>query len=126
MLGGVCASFVCVVALLAVRVEGQDHTFQWNFGPNVSDVLLSRQNPHLLYIKFVELEFTECKSYPVFVESITNDPSALGVAPYYLIAFEVGGIPTTTMVGSDPHNLSWTANHKQGILPPINLSIHSC
>lgn len=40
----------------------------------------------------------------------------IGVAPYYLIAFELGGIPTTTPLGSDPTNMTWTANHKAGAL----------
>ncbi|KIP02077.1 hypothetical protein PHLGIDRAFT_60745, partial [Phlebiopsis gigantea 11061_1 CR5-6] len=35
------------------------------------------------------------------------------VPPYYLIAFEVGGVPTTTNLGSDASNLSWKNTHKR-------------
>lgn len=45
----------------------------------------------------------------------SNDPSALGVGPYYMLAFEIGGIPTTSMIGNDPADLWWQANHKQGL-----------
>ena len=40
--------------------------------------------------------------------------SSKGIPPYYMFAFEVGGIPTTQMIGSDPANLTWIADHKQG------------
>ena len=40
--------------------------------------------------------------------------SFYGSAPYYMIALEAGGIPTTTEIGSDPSNLLWTVDHKQG------------
>ena len=40
--------------------------------------------------------------------------NSTGVPPYYLFAFEVGGIPTAQMVGSDPANLTWIANYRQG------------
>ena len=36
------------------------------------------------------------------------------VPPFYLYAFEVGGVPTVTLVGSDLTNMLWTAAHKRG------------
>ena len=50
----------------------------------------------------------------LIVQSVSNDTSAVGVPPYYLMAFESGGVPTTTMVGSDLSKLTWLANHKRG------------
>ena len=59
-------------------------------------------------------EFEECQSVPLVIIPPASNASAVGVPPYYLLAFEPGGVPTTTMVGSDPKNLTWIANHKQG------------
>jgi len=28
-----------------------------------------------------------------------------------MMAFEVGGVPTTTLIGTDQNNLNWTVNH---------------
>ncbi|KIP04190.1 hypothetical protein PHLGIDRAFT_76352, partial [Phlebiopsis gigantea 11061_1 CR5-6] len=36
------------------------------------------------------------------------------VPPYYLMAFEVTGIPTTTSVGGDSSEVSWQVDHRQG------------
>ena len=33
-----------------------------------------------------------------------------------MLAFELGGVPTTTLLGTDPGKLSWTANHQRGEL----------
>lgn len=37
-----------------------------------------------------------------------------------MLAFEVGGVPTTSAIGSDPANLWWQADHKQGKKFPNN------
>ena len=118
------AYILFIVGLIVARAAGEiaagvDHAFQWNFGPKV------RRQPVLSVQKlisrpygaqFLEQEFDECQTVPIVVESLsTNDTTALGVPPYYLLAFEAGGVPTTTMVGSDPANLSWQAIHKRGM-----------
>ena len=74
----------------------------------------------LLATQYIQTSFDECQTLPVIVEPLTNATST-GVPPYYLIAFEVGGIPTTTMIGNDPQNLSWTAIHKAGRAMSIDL-----
>ncbi|EKM55035.1 uncharacterized protein PHACADRAFT_255361 [Phanerochaete carnosa HHB-10118-sp] len=59
--------------------------------------------------------FEECQLLSVVVESLDSEnSSAVGVALYYMLAFEAGGVPTTSMIGYDPTNLCWQANHKQG------------
>lgn len=40
--------------------------------------------------------------------------TSFGVPPYFLIALELGGVPTMTNIGTDPSKLSWKADHKQG------------
>ncbi|KAJ7595332.1 hypothetical protein C8J56DRAFT_775523, partial [Mycena floridula] len=46
--------------------------------------------------------------------SITVEDNREAVAPYYMMAFEIGGIPTTTLLGSDVSNLRWTVDHVPG------------
>ncbi|KAJ3523914.1 hypothetical protein NM688_g8648 [Phlebia brevispora] len=99
MQGGALSVLLCAVALLVPRVEGQNpvRTFQWKFGNN-----------------YVDESFAECQTLPIIVEPLSDNSTTAGVPPYYLFAFELGGIPTVTMVGNDPNNLTWVANHKQG------------
>lgn len=47
--------------------------------------------------------------------AISSNGSFLGVPPYFLVAFELGGIPTQANIGSDYGNLSWKADHKRGM-----------
>lgn len=116
---GVARIFLlCAVAFGVVRVEGQGQVhppFTWGFNANVnvSGLWLSRYKSLTLLV--IKTELTQCQTYPITL-SPNSGSTAVGVAPYYLIAFEPNGIPTTTMVGSDPNNLMWTANHKQGSL----------
>ncbi|GJE93630.1 hypothetical protein PsYK624_097900 [Phanerochaete sordida] len=80
------------------RVVAQNHAFQWKFGNN-----------------FLDDSFQECQKLPIVVEPLTGaDASAVGVPPYYLMAFELNGVPTTTSLGSDLNNLSWQVTHKAG------------
>ncbi|EKM51253.1 uncharacterized protein PHACADRAFT_263297 [Phanerochaete carnosa HHB-10118-sp] len=94
-----CAYGVTLLLLLSIwipHVVAQvAQSFQWKFGNN-----------------YIEDSFQECQSLPLVIESITNDPSALGVPPYYFIAFELGGVPTTTPIGSS--NPLWQVTHKAG------------
>lgn len=38
----------------------------------------------------------------------------VGVAPYYLMAFEPGGISTSAFIGTDPSHLNWQVDHEAG------------
>ena len=118
---------LCAVALLAVGARG-DHLFQWKFANNVSMPLSNADGSLRVLAQFVDQDFTECQTLPLLVESLfTNNTAAVGVPPYYLIAFEAGGIPTTTMIGSDPNNLSWQAIHKRGeSLHPTYITLLTC
>ena len=61
-------------------------------------------------------ELSECEAYSIIVEprSNTSNASFVGVPPYYLIAFIPNGVPTTSMIGSDPNNLTWQVNQATG------------
>ncbi|CCM00033.1 uncharacterized protein FIBRA_02059 [Fibroporia radiculosa] len=82
--------------LLITQCRAQSRAFQWTFGNN-----------------FILSELQECQNMSIVVESITNNASELGVPPYYLIAFEAGGIPTTSMIGSEPSQLRWQVGHRR-------------
>ncbi|KAI0075008.1 hypothetical protein K474DRAFT_1600548, partial [Panus rudis PR-1116 ss-1] len=58
--------------------------------------------------------FAECQDVPIFVVPLNSSTTDLGVPPYTLIAFEVGGSPTRQVIGSDPANLSWKVDHSAG------------
>ncbi|KZP24229.1 hypothetical protein FIBSPDRAFT_888957 [Athelia psychrophila] len=47
------------------------------------------------------------------VAALPNSTS-MGVPPYYMIAYESGGIPTTTNIGTNATNLSWQAGYGIG------------
>ncbi|KAI0804495.1 hypothetical protein BC629DRAFT_1180952 [Irpex lacteus] len=93
---------VVVIWLLAVpwsvkaQVNLNNRTFQWKFGGN-----------------FVASTFSECQTLPIIVEPLNSTTTDVGAAPYYLIAFEAGGIPSLSMIGSDPNNLTWENAHKR-------------
>ncbi|KAJ3480187.1 hypothetical protein NLI96_g8529 [Meripilus lineatus] len=59
-------------------------------------------------------EIPECQTLSIVVSSISTDPNALGVPPYYMLALEQGGVPTTQNVGNNPGNLSWVVDHVAG------------
>jgi hypothetical protein len=48
----------------------------------------------------------------VQISLIAGINGSVGVAPYSILAFEVGGIPTNyTVPGNDPTNLTWPVAH---------------
>lgn len=80
-----------------VRECVAQQAFAWKFGNN-----------------YIQQEFQECQTLPINVIPQNSSFTTTGVPPWYLIAFELGGVPTTTMVGSDPNNLSWQVTHARG------------
>lgn len=54
-----------------------------------------------------------CETFSLIVKPKTNS-TVIGTPPYYLMAFEVGGIPTTNFAGTDPNSLNWQVNHQAG------------
>ncbi|EGO23071.1 hypothetical protein SERLADRAFT_350011 [Serpula lacrymans var. lacrymans S7.9] len=57
----------------------------------------------------------ECDVMNINISSLTNvSAAAAGKAPYYLSAFESGGLVTTTELYMDSQWLRWQVNHKAG------------
>lgn len=96
---GVLAAFLLEVSLLCIPCNGQTHEFQWTFADT------SQQISSLL---------PECQNLKLLVSSSTNNITTLGTPPYYVIAIEANGFSTTSLVGTDPSNLSWQVNHAAG------------
>ncbi|KAK7018094.1 hypothetical protein VNI00_018374 [Paramarasmius palmivorus] len=55
-----------------------------------------------------------CSTHSIVVESFDTSDSSYGVAPYYMISYELGGTPKISSLGIDPNNLQWTVNHAAG------------
>jgi hypothetical protein len=85
------------LALLVVSCNAQNDAFAWEFGGN-----------------FVSTSLSECQSLSLVVSSFHNDDVTFGTPPYYMMAMEVGGIPTTDFVGADRSALNWVVNHAAG------------
>ncbi|KZT05298.1 uncharacterized protein LAESUDRAFT_750736 [Laetiporus sulphureus 93-53] len=85
-----CVLLCCAQSLV-------NRTFQWSFGKN-----------------FLETALEECQNVTVVIEPLSSKSSEMGVPPYYLIAFELGGVPTTRMVGSNASELYWQVGHREG------------
>ncbi|KAF7346713.1 hypothetical protein MSAN_01809400 [Mycena sanguinolenta] len=43
-----------------------------------------------------------------------NSRTANGTAPFYMMAFPVGGTPSTSFIGTDQNNLTWTVTYPVG------------
>ncbi|KAF9565450.1 hypothetical protein CPC08DRAFT_720534 [Agrocybe pediades] len=87
------------VATLVGRCLGQTNKiFQWQF----KDTALATSLP-------------TCVSFPIVVKPF--DPTknnTQGTPPYYMMAFAVNQTPITSLIGTDPDNLSWTVTHPAG------------
>ena len=44
----------------------------------------------------------------------TGSTASLGTPPYYMLAFQPGGVTTRSLLGTDPANLQWTVDHPAG------------
>ncbi|KAJ7312404.1 hypothetical protein DFH08DRAFT_654985, partial [Mycena albidolilacea] len=67
--------------------------FQWQFAGNA----LSSSLP-------------SCRQFQIQVKPFNPANNTHGVPPFYMMAFAIGGTPSTTLIGTDETNLSWTVN----------------
>ncbi|KAF8990709.1 hypothetical protein BDQ17DRAFT_1371570 [Cyathus striatus] len=95
-----CLHSAVVFLLLAAPTFAQtSKIFQWKFS---SDTLSN--------------SLATCVSLPITVQpyNVTNTTGSSGVPPYYMMAFAVGGTPTTTLIGTDNKTLNWQPTHAPG------------
>ncbi|CDO68937.1 hypothetical protein BN946_scf185000.g80 [Trametes cinnabarina] len=94
-LGRIVAVFLLSVHFL-LRCQAQTvHGFNWAF-------------------PFTSLNIQECQNSSVQLKSLNTSSSFVGVPPYYMLALEVQGVTTRTLLGNDPTQLSWQNTHHQG------------
>ncbi|KAI0084380.1 hypothetical protein BDY19DRAFT_535709 [Irpex rosettiformis] len=73
-----------------------DDRFIWKFGGN-----------------FVASTISECQNLSVIVEANATS-TYMGVPPYYLFALVEGGVPSVSLIGSNPNQLTWQNKHQRG------------
>ncbi|KAL0948159.1 hypothetical protein HGRIS_010775 [Hohenbuehelia grisea] len=72
--------------------------WQWQFSTAFSDRLPSCQDLQILI-----------KPWDIKVDNATHS-----VPPFYMRSFAIGGVPRTTLIGSDENNLRWTPDQPIG------------
>ncbi|KAI0808122.1 hypothetical protein C8Q74DRAFT_1363546 [Fomes fomentarius] len=83
-------------SLLVLRCRA-GHAFNWGFGPN-----------------FVQTSFRECDTRGLTVITLNESTTDLGVPPYYMMEFAVGGGTFVSSIGDNPKQLSWRVNSPKG------------
>ncbi|KAJ7471820.1 hypothetical protein FB451DRAFT_1399128 [Mycena latifolia] len=84
----------CVIAPCHAQTS---KIFQWQFSGNA----LSQTLP-------------SCRSFDITVKPFDPANNTHGVPPFYMMALPVGGTPTTSLIGTDESNLSWTVDQPVG------------
>lgn len=51
---------------------------------------------------------------------MNTSTTAVGTGPYYVLAFPSGGFASTSLVGTDPKNLSWQVKYPAGMSTPFS------
>ncbi|KAI5896583.1 uncharacterized protein SCHCODRAFT_02615260 [Schizophyllum commune H4-8] len=67
--------------------------FQWQFTNNA----ISQNLP-------------SCQSFDITIKSYNTSEDHMGVGPYYMLAFPIGGTPTVQHIGDNISDLSWTVD----------------
>jgi len=93
---------------LYTTVNGQippdTNLFQWKFSNN-----------------FLSTELPSCDTLPVIVSPVNVTNQTHGVPPFYMIAWEIGGTPSSSLLGLNESSLSWTVNHPVGTTLMLNV-----
>ncbi|KZS92376.1 hypothetical protein SISNIDRAFT_111531 [Sistotremastrum niveocremeum HHB9708] len=83
------------LVLSAQFASAQTHSFVWGFAGSTT--------------------LTECGTIGLFVsDAPINGSSVVAKPPYYMMAYEVGGIATSSPIGAVNNNLQWTVPYKSG------------
>ncbi|KAJ4490686.1 hypothetical protein J3R30DRAFT_3694407 [Lentinula aciculospora] len=78
--------------------------FQWKFSDN-----------------FLGTELPSCQSFGIIVEPVNATNVTHGIPPFYMIAWEIGGTPRTTLLGLNESSLDWTVDHPVGSSLMLNV-----
>ncbi|KAF8170906.1 hypothetical protein K438DRAFT_1982463 [Mycena galopus ATCC 62051] len=86
-------TFLILSCIIAPCRAQTNKIFQWQFAGNA----LSSSLP-------------SCQQFQIQVKPFNPASNTHGVPPFYMMAFAIGGTPSTTLIGTDESNLSWTVN----------------
>lgn len=100
---------------------------QQRASPFPLDHLLERSNEANPQSISTDLWQTLAVSSPVLTQCQTYTLKLIN-PPYYISAFKASGHPTTSLLGSDPNNLTWTVNMASGECDLLKRgrTIHRC
>ncbi|OBZ72846.1 hypothetical protein A0H81_07009 [Grifola frondosa] len=97
-LGRICALLFLTLQVLIPRCEAQSQAFQWKFAGNS-----------------FSSELQACTNLTIEIQPLNSSTTSIGTPSYSLLAFELGGVPTTTALGSNVSQLApWQVNHRIG------------
>lgn len=113
-----------LLCLLSVVGAQSPFAFRWKLNNPVSRLTQDGYQSSNSFLQSSTQSLQECQKLQVALEPLdSSNANNLGISPYYMLAFEVGGIPTTSVIGSDPADLWWQASHKRGTKKlPNNIS----
>lgn len=66
------------------------------------------------FVNQISSDLPACREMRIIVKSYNADNSTHGTPPYYMRSFELGGLPTTSFIGTDENDLRWTVAHPIG------------
>ena len=92
--------FSLIFCLLSSRVSAQtSELFQWQFANNVGSIFSLVLAVSFLTLQFVSTSLPTCFNFSIIVKPFNpaNDTTGLFHAPFYMIAFEVGGARLSTI-----------------------------
>lgn len=102
-------------AVAHVWADQGESPFAWGFNNKVRRITFKVQYTRSLMTVLYQVDsIAECQTFPIIIVPQSSTPNNVGVPPYYLFAFEAGGIPSVSMIGTDHNNLSWQNTHKRG------------
>ncbi|KAJ6467922.1 hypothetical protein C8R45DRAFT_876409 [Mycena sanguinolenta] len=85
---------VLLYSIARIHAQTDEQIFEWGLsGP-----------------QSVSSSLPSCHTFPISVKSLAGH----GVPPFYMMAFAVGGAPITTLIGTNPNNLTWTVEYPIG------------
>ncbi|ESK90820.1 hypothetical protein Moror_16526 [Moniliophthora roreri MCA 2997] len=86
--------FVNLLIISPVHAQ-KNRIFQWQFVTQPSSI-------------------PSCQSLPIVVKPFNSSITSLGVPPYYMISYEIGGTPRVQLIGQNASNLAWQSEHPIG------------
>lgn len=114
MLSNAAALVLVLASRIAQGAAQIERGFSWSFADDVSFIRYPRLWMELTCIsKADHRSLQACQEIPFKLLPLPNG-SFFGVPPYYMIALEGDGIPTTVEIGSNSSNLLWKVEHKHG------------